>query len=142
MTHVDDAAIADLLARLGEDGAKDLFRRPVAAGVAAADRCRVDRRDRRRPQTQRRTVELAPQPAARGCCQRRLVMWSCGPQAAGRIVLPVAVREPRRRVDKALWAVIMTAYITGTSTRKGRRPRPGTGLRIRSLEEHGAADLR
>ena len=26
--------------------------------------------------------------------------------------------EPRRRVDKALWAVILTAYITGTSTRK------------------------
>jgi transposase-like protein len=26
--------------------------------------------------------------------------------------------EPRRRVDKALWAVIMTAYVTGTSTRK------------------------
>ena len=26
--------------------------------------------------------------------------------------------EPRRRVDKAMWAVIMTAYITGTSTRK------------------------
>ncbi|WP_370327380.1 IS256 family transposase [Euzebya sp.] len=26
--------------------------------------------------------------------------------------------EPRRRVDQALWAVIMTAYVTGTSTRK------------------------
>ncbi len=26
--------------------------------------------------------------------------------------------EPRRRVDRALWAVIVTAYITGTSTRK------------------------
>lgn len=26
--------------------------------------------------------------------------------------------EPRRRVDKALWGVIMTAYTTGTSTRK------------------------
>ena len=26
--------------------------------------------------------------------------------------------EPRRRIDKALWAVIMCAYITGTSTRK------------------------
>lgn len=26
--------------------------------------------------------------------------------------------EPRRRIDKALWAVMMTAYITGTSTRK------------------------
>jgi putative transposase len=29
-----------------------------------------------------------------------------------------ALLEPRHRVDKALWAVIMTAYITGTSTRK------------------------
>jgi putative transposase len=27
--------------------------------------------------------------------------------------------EPRRRIDKALWAVIMTAYITGTSTLGG-----------------------
>ncbi len=26
--------------------------------------------------------------------------------------------ELRRRIDKALWAVIMTAYVTGTSTRK------------------------
>src|SRR3954451_2134118 len=26
--------------------------------------------------------------------------------------------EPRRRIDRALWGVIMTAYITGTSTRK------------------------
>jgi transposase-like protein len=26
--------------------------------------------------------------------------------------------EPRRRIDKALWAVVMTAYISGTSTRK------------------------
>lgn len=26
--------------------------------------------------------------------------------------------EPRRWVDRALWAVIMTAYVTGTSTRK------------------------
>ena len=29
-----------------------------------------------------------------------------------------ALLEPRRRIDKALWAVIMIAYITGTSTRK------------------------
>jgi transposase-like protein len=26
--------------------------------------------------------------------------------------------EPRWRIDRALWAVMMTAYITGTSTRK------------------------
>ena len=30
--------------------------------------------------------------------------------------------EPRRRVDRALWGVIMTAYTTGTSTRKSRYP--------------------
>jgi putative transposase len=28
--------------------------------------------------------------------------------------------EPRRRVDRALWAVIMTAYATGTSMRTRR----------------------
>ena len=26
--------------------------------------------------------------------------------------------EPRRRIDPALWGVIITAYVTGTSTRK------------------------
>lgn len=36
--------------------------------------------------------------------------------------------EPRRRIDKALWAVIMTAYVSGTSTRKGRRPSQSVGL--------------
>ena len=35
--------------------------------------------------------------------------------------------EPRRRIDKALWAVIMTAYITGTSTRKVAVRRHGEG---------------
>jgi len=29
-----------------------------------------------------------------------------------------ALLEPRRRVDRVLWAVIMTAYIAGTWTRK------------------------
>ena len=36
---------------------------------------------------------------------------------AGKSFFPELL-EPRRRVDRALWAVIMTAYITGTSTRK------------------------
>ena len=31
--------------------------------------------------------------------------------------------EPRRRVDRALWAVVMEAYVSGVSTRlPGRRP--------------------
>ncbi|MFP5578851.1 MAG: transposase [Acidimicrobiia bacterium] len=36
--------------------------------------------------------------------------------------------EPRWRIDKALWTVIMTAYNTGTSSRKVR-PGQGPGLR-------------
>ena len=40
------------------------------------------------------------------------------PEAAHRVSFFPELLEPRRRVDRALWAVIMTAYITGTSTRK------------------------
>ena len=36
--------------------------------------------------------------------------------------------EPRRRVDRALWAVIITAYVTGTSTRKVDDLVRGAGL--------------
>ena len=35
--------------------------------------------------------------------------------------------EPRRRIDKALWAGIMRAYITGTTSREVDRTRQGLG---------------
>jgi putative transposase len=44
-------------------------------------------------------------------------MGSCDPEGARRVVLPVAAGAPPPG-DKALWGVIMTAYTTGTSTRK------------------------
>ena len=50
--------------------------------------------------------------------------------------------EPRRRVDRALWAVIMTAYMTGTSTRKVDDLVRALGLRVRGVEVDGVADLR
>ena len=49
--------------------------------------------------------------------------------------------EPRRRIDKALWAVIMTAYITGTSTRKVDDLGQSIGLRLGDLEVDGVTDL-
>lgn len=49
--------------------------------------------------------------------------------------------ERRRRVDQALFAVIMEAYLHGVSTRKGRRPGQGLGRRHRHLEVGGVADL-
>lgn len=45
-------------------------------------------------------------------------MSSCGSRSCASGASSRACLEPRRRVDKALWAVIMTAYITGTLTRK------------------------
>ena len=48
MTRHDDASTcADLLARLGDDGTKELFRRLLEQTPPGADRRRVDRLDRR-----------------------------------------------------------------------------------------------
>ena len=49
--------------------------------------------------------------------------------------------EPRRRVDVALHAVIMEAYVHGVSTRKGRRPGDRARCRHRNLEVRGISDL-
>ena len=50
--------------------------------------------------------------------------------------------ERRRRVDQALFAVVMEAYLHGTSHPQGRRPGQGAGRRHRDLQVRGVADLR
>jgi hypothetical protein len=52
-----------------------------------------------------------------------------------------ALLEPRRRIDRALLAVIMEAYVHGTSTRKAWRPGQGPGHRGRHLQVRGQPDL-
>ncbi len=39
------------------------------------------------------------------------------------------ILEPRRRIDQALYAVVMEAYVHGISTRSPRPP-PGAGVRL------------
>ena len=83
-----------------------------------ADRCRADGDGRRRaPRTHRHSDQSAkrrPEPHTvdagwrHRVAIRKLRVGSFFP----------SLLEPRRRVDQALWVVIMTAYITGTSTRK------------------------
>ncbi|MCI0545011.1 MAG: IS256 family transposase [Actinobacteria bacterium] len=119
MTRHDDASTyADLLARLGDDGTKELFRRLLEealqelidaelTGQIGADRHqRSESRMNYRNGGRSRTLST---PA--GDVELRI------PKVRVGSFFP-ALLEPRRRVDKALWAVIMTAYITGTSTRK------------------------
>lgn len=118
MTHDDDARVADLLARLGDGDSKELFRRLLEAGmqelidpeltaaIGAAPHERTDTRNNQRNGSRPRVLST---PA--GDLELRI------PKVRVGAFFP-SLLEPRRRVDRALWGVIMTAYTTGTSTRK------------------------
>jgi putative transposase len=117
-THDDASTYADLLARLGDDGTKELFRglleqalqdlidAELVSQIGAGRHERTDTRSNYRNGGRSRTLST---PA--GDVELRI------PKLRAGSFFP-SLLEPRRRVDKALWAVIMTAYITGTSTRK------------------------
>jgi putative transposase len=118
MTHDDDARVADLLVRLGDGDTKELFRRlletgmqelidaELTAAIGAAPHERTDTRSNQRNGSRSRLLST---PA--GDVEVRI------PKVRVGSFFP-SLLEPRRRVDKALWGVIMTAYTTGTSTRK------------------------
>jgi putative transposase len=118
MTRDDDARVADLVARLGDPDATDLFRRLVqqgmqdlidaelAAAIGAEPHERTETRTNHRNGSRARALST---PA--GDVELRI------PKLRAGSFYP-SLLEPRRRVDRALWAVIMCAYISGTSTRK------------------------
>ena len=118
MAHDDDARVAELLARLGDDDLRDLFRRllerslqelidaELTAAIGAGPHERSQTRTNQRNGGRSRLLST---PA--GDVELRI------PKVRVGSFFP-SLLEPRRRVDKALWAVIMTAYTTGTSTRK------------------------
>ncbi|MDJ0769262.1 MAG: IS256 family transposase [Ilumatobacter sp.] len=118
MTHHDDARFDDLVAQLGDGDSKDLFRlllergmqdlidAELTATIGAELHERTDTRTNHRNGARQRTLST---PA--GDIELRIPKLRVGS------FFP-SLLEPRRRVDQALWAVIMTAYITGTSTRK------------------------
>jgi putative transposase len=118
MTHDDDARLDDLIAHLGDGDSKDLFRTLLQRGmqelidaeltatIGAELHERTDTRTNQRNGGRSRTLST---PA--GDIELRIPKLRVGS------FFP-SLLEPRRRVDQALWAVIMTAYITGTSTRK------------------------
>ena len=118
MTQHDDARLDDLLAHLGDGDTRDLFRTLLQRGmqelidaeltatIGAELHERTDTRSNHRNGARSRTLST---PA--GDIELRIPKLRVGS------FFP-SLLEPRRRVDQALWAVIMTAYITGTSTRK------------------------
>ncbi len=111
-------ALTTLLAQLGDGDTKDLFRlllqrgmqelidAELTATIGAELHERTDTRTNHRNGARERTLST---PA--GDIELRIPKLRVGS------FFP-SLLEPRRRVDQALWAVIMTAYVTGTSTRK------------------------
>ncbi len=68
-----------------------------------------------RTETRIDAPQRQPQP---GCCRPRPATSSCTiPKLREGSFFP-SLLEPRRRIDRALWAVIMEAYVHGVSTRK------------------------
>jgi hypothetical protein len=51
------------------------------------------------------------------------------------------ILERRRRIDQALYAVVMEAWVNGVSTPRGRRPRGRTRDRVGHLQVGGVEDL-
>ena len=111
-------ALTRSLAQLGDGDTKDLFRlllqrgmqelidAELTATIGAELHERTDTRTNHRNGARERTLST---PA--GDIELRIPKLRVGS------FFP-SLLEPRRRVDQALWVVIMTAYVTGTSTRK------------------------
>ncbi len=133
MAHQDDASqFADLLARLGDNGARELFRRlleqalqelidaelttQIGAGRHERSESRSNYRNGGRPR-------MLSTPA--GDVQLRIPKLRVGS------FFP-ALLEPRRRVDRALWAVIMTGSVTVSTTQTGL----AVELRAPSMSRH------
>jgi transposase-like protein len=118
MAREHDARIGELITELGGDRVRDLFREllqrslqelidtELTEAIGAAPHERADTRTNRRNGGRTRMLST---PA--GDVELKI------PKLREGSFFP-SLLEPRRRVDRALWAVIMTAYVTGTSTRK------------------------
>ena len=89
------------------------------ADAPGPDRRRGDRPDRRRALRAHR----APGPPsatapATGCSRPRPVTWTSRSPSSARAASSRRILERRRRIDRALFAVVMEAYVHGVSTRK------------------------
>lgn len=118
MIHHDDARLEDLVARMGDGDTKDLFRALLQQGMqdlidteltATIGAEQDERTETRTNQRNGARTRLLSTPAED--IELRI------PKLRQGSFFP-SLLEPRRRVDQALWALIMTAYIIGTSTRK------------------------
>lgn len=118
MAGAHDARVVELVEELGGDRVRDLFRGLLQRALQELIDTELTARAGARPheRTETRTNR-------RNGSRSRVLSTPAGdvelavPKVRVGSFFP-SLLEPRRRVDRALWAVIMTAYVTGTSTRK------------------------
>jgi putative transposase len=115
---LDESAMTELLAALRAGGGLDVVRQALALVLRAlidAEATEVIGADRYQRSQQRTTH--------RNGSRSRLLSTKAGdvdlkiPKLRGGSFFP-ALLEPRRRIDRALLAVVIEAYVHGTSTRK------------------------
>ena len=106
LTTAGGEGIKDLLREVVRDALQELIEEELTVAIGAAKHERTDTRTAQRNGGRDRLVST---PA--GDVELKI------PKLRKGSFFPELL-EPRRRVDRALWAVIMTAYVTGTSTRK------------------------
>ena len=114
---LSQSALSELLDAFRTGEGVDLIRESVRMVTARTDRNRSHRTDRRRPlRTHRSThyrTQRSPAPTGGHPGRRRR---AADPDTAHRLVLST-IGEPRRRIDQALYAVVMEAYVHGVSSR-------------------------
>lgn len=104
----------------------------VGADGASAHRVRGDRRDRCRPlRTQRHPHQRAQRRPPAHVGDRGWRHRPAHPQAAQGSFFPV-ILEPRRRIDQALYAVVMEAYVARRVDPFGGRPRVNKEIKRRA----------
>ena len=138
---LDQFALLELLDALKAADADDVVRRSVEAVLQAL----IDAEATARIGADRIS---GPRPAPRSATGigDRLVTTAAGdvevriPKLRTGTFFP-ALLEPRRRIDQALFAVVMEAYVTGTSTRKVDDLVAAMGAALH-LQERGEPDLR
>jgi putative transposase len=118
MADRHDARLVELVTELGSDEVRFLFRDLVQKALQELIDAELSEAIGAKPheRTETRTNQ-------RNGARTRVLSTPAGdvelriPKVREGAFFP-SLLEPRRRVDRALWAVIMTAYVTGTSTRK------------------------
>ena len=115
---LSQSAVSELLEAFRTGDGVDLIRESVRMVMQELIEAEADRADRRRP------AMSAPSPApptatgpVPGCWPPRPATWSCGSPSCARGRSSRSILEPRRRIDQALYAVVMEAYVAGVSTR-------------------------